>query len=128
MKSKLIGLILGLMLVMSPTWAHGTGHNGSRGGNSNPGNGSERGNRSNGPHNFGPRDHRRIDLHHDVRINAAGHQEIFFGGFWFICGSPYEWPLWVWSDEVYLMMVGPDTYVLYDYGVPSNEVFITVVE
>jgi hypothetical protein len=57
----------------------------------------------------------------------GGHREIFFGGFWFNCG-PVEWPLWVFTDDVYVVMVGGNEYIMYDYNDPYDEVFVYVVE
>ena len=108
-------------------WAaqHGGRHQGgARGGRPNEGRGRGEG-RGDG-RNLGRDDHRRIDRHQDVR-ERGGHREIFFGGFWFNCG-PVEWPLWVFTDDVYVVMVGGNEYIMYDYNDPYDEVFVYVVE
>ena len=76
---------------------------------------------------LGQRDHRRIDRRSDVRVNDRGRREIFFGGYWFGCG-PYEWPMWIFTDDVYFEMIGPDIWMAYDYDNPTVEVIVYVVE
>ena len=116
------------------SWANGhqTGHgNGSRGSGSHAG-GVDRGraNGHEGGHSdgrgLGAKDHRHIDSRHDVR-ERGGYQDIHFGGFWFTCG-PYEWPVWIFTDEVYFEMIGPDIWIAYDYDNPTVEVAVYVVE
>ena len=70
--------------------------------------------------------HHAIDRRHDVR-EMHGHQEVFFGGFWFSCGY-YGWPAWVFTDDVYVEMVGPNVYVIYSYNNPTRQTEIFIEE
>ena len=54
------------------------------------------------------------------------HEQIFFGGFWWACD--YDWPVWVWDGDVYMVMVGDNIYEMYSYDDPNLEIAIYVVE
>lgn len=72
-----------------------------------------------------PSHHHRIDIRRDCRMRE-GRPEIFFGGFWF--ASYGLWPEWVYNDDIYVEMVGPDIYVIYAYRNPAYQVQVFVVE
>lgn len=88
-------------------------------------------NRNHGRNDNHGRDGRHFsrDEHRHVRAEErryrGGRTEIFFGGYWFACES---WPAWVFEEEVYVEMVGPDIYVMYVYNNPAARVYIIVVE
>lgn len=121
----------------------GQNHSGSRGGEArgDRGNGEARGGDNRGD-NRGDRDgqrdgrrdgrtysrneHHRIDRDRDRRI-VEGHEQIFFGGYWFSCGYE-DWPVWVWDGDVYVIEVAPDIYEMYSYDDPNLEIAIYVVE
>jgi hypothetical protein len=71
--------------------------------------------------------HSRVDRHRDVR-ERNGRREIFFGGFWFECGVVTYWPEWVFTDEVYVEMVGPDVYIMYDFNDPALQIYVYIVD
>jgi hypothetical protein len=73
-------------------------------------------------HRVGRNDHRHLSRG-DVRVRE-GHNEIFFGGFWFGCGV---WPEWVFVDDVYFELVGDDWFVV-EYTHPDIRFAVAVVE
>ncbi len=131
---KILGIVLAAVLVMAPASFGQRGRNGghqTRGSNHNDNrddHGNRNDNRGDGRpdgRNYNIQHHRRIDPVHDVRI-VGEHEQILFGGFWFSCN--YDWPIWVWDGDVYVVEVGPDVWEMYDYTNPSNEIAIYVVE
>lgn len=115
---------------------HGGFHGGSRGQSNN----QERGQRNNQESRSDSREfrdnrdgrrldrntHHRIDRRQEVR-EFRGHQEIFFGGFWFSCGY-YGWPAWVFEDEIYVEMIGPNVYTVYSYNYPMHQISVFIEE
>lgn len=77
------------------------------------------------------RDGRRLsrDEHHRVPVDHRrvrnGRAEVFFGGFWFGCES---WPEWVFVEDVYVEMIGPNEYYIIEYNNPAVRVAVVVVE
>ena len=70
-------------------------------------------------------EHHRINRQREVRV-VGRHEQIFFGGFWWACD--YDWPVWVWDGDVYMVMVGDNIYEMYSYDDPNLEIAIYVVE
>ena len=109
---------------------HGHAHGGrvrggDRGRDRNPDRGDRGHDRGRDGRTFNRDHHNRIDRAHNVRV-IGGHEQVFFGGFWFACN--YDWPVWVWDGDVYVVMVGPDIYEMYSYDDPNLEVTVYVVE
>ena len=100
------------------------GNGEARGGNRGDNRGDRDGRRDGRTYNRN--EHHRIDRDRDRRI-VEGHEQIFFGGYWFSCGYE-DWPVWVWDGDVYVVMVAPDIYEMYSYDDPNLEIAIYVVE
>ena len=109
---------------------HGRAHGGQvsggdHGRDRNP-NGGDRGHdRGHDGRGLSSAGHHRIDRGRDVRV-VGRHEQIFFGGFWFSCN--YDWPVWVWTEDVYIVEIGPDLYEMYSYDDPNLEIAVYVVE
>jgi hypothetical protein len=102
--------------------SHGNPGRGDGGRAGNPGRGN--GGRGDG-RILGRDDHRRVDRNRDVRVRG-GRQEIYWHGFWFGYGN--EWPVWVFTDEIYMELIGDDTFILCNYADPNEFVIVYVVE
>lgn len=134
---KIINFVLASILFIAPctlaSGSHSGGHVSSN--HSHPAEPARSGNQDRHDHapdhrrdgrTFGRDYHHRIDRAHDVRI-VDGHQWIVFGGVWFTCGYQ-EWPVWVWSSDVYVVEVGPDIYEMYSFSDPTMQISIYVAE
>lgn len=69
--------------------------------------------------------HHHVDYHH-TRVGRSGRMEFFWGGFWFGCGE--DMPYWIFREDVYIEMIGPDIYVVRVYNNPAMMVEVVVVE
>lgn len=69
------------------------------------------------------------DTHHryERRRERDGRVQICFEGYWF--ASPYQaWPEWVYEEDIYVVMIGPDIYAVYEYSNPAVFVQVVVIE
>lgn len=82
-----------------------------------------RGNRGARAHQ-GPVSHRRIDRNRDVRYRG-GRTEVCFYGNWFYAAA---YPNWLWSDDVYMVQVGPDVWEVIDFNNPSLFMQVVIVD
>lgn len=101
---------------------HGVGRNYGR--NINRGRGAHNQRERNHPR-FNREGHRHLDRR-NIRV-IDGRRQIFFEGVWFSCGYYYEWPSWVFTDDIYIVEIGPGIYEMYSYTDPELEFDIFIV-
>lgn len=132
---KIFSFVLAAFLFMAPcalaSSSHGSGHVSAT--HSHPAEPVRSGDRSRQEpgrnhgrdgRTFGRDYHHRIDRSHDVRV-VDGHQWVIFGGVWFTCGYQ-EWPVWVWSSDVYVVEIGPNVYEMYSFSDPNLQIGIYI--
>lgn len=107
-------LILSLMLLTAyPVLAQHRGRSG-------PNQTNRSGDRRDHSHFIG--NHHQIDRSRDIRV-IHGHQQVYFGGFWFVCDY---FPEWVFIDDIYVVQLG-ENYYIYDYRNPSDFVEVQII-